>query len=79
VKFDGDINRVAKLFANQTQRFDRAPELLCGNVVASGFFSDGIERPDFHGPNVAGQQLSREPGGLVIEVNPVVTGIVDPY
>ena len=77
VKLDGDLDRVAKFLANKAQRFDCAAQLLRGNVIPAGFFSDRIKRPDLHSPNVACEQFSGETGGFAGEIHAVVAGVVN--
>ncbi len=48
-------------------------------MVATVFFGDGIERPDLHGLDVALQKFPGQTSRFLIEIEPVVAGVVNAY
>ena len=76
VKLHGHFHRVAELFANQPQGLDPPAQLVGGDVLASSFLSDRIERPDLHRVDSEFRQFARQPRGLRQKIDMVVAGVV---
>src|SRR5260370_565171 len=76
MKFQCDIHRIAKFFADEPQRLDSAAHLIRRNVLASRLVGDAVEWPDLHGADSTLEQFPRQANRLGHEVDPIVAGVV---
>ena len=77
MELNGDIHRILEFLADLPYGVEPSSYLFRANMVSAGLFCDLVERPDFHGADIAAHELSRQADWLREKIYAIVTRVIN--